>query len=336
VLIDFDLIIIISCFLVSLILTVKNDFIAKTFNIYDIPDQERKFHKTKTAVTGGIIIFTTISIFFFLQSIKYIAEKEFLLDNIRQYFSLLLGCIIFFIIGFVDDKKNLSPNLKLIFFILTIVFLIWLDSEMNIQIISLSILNNNFSIGFFSYLWTIICFLLFINALNMFDGINLQVAIYSLTSILYIIFFHEYLTNLLIIISFSLICFSFLNYFSKSFLGNSGSYLLGFLLGYIFIKIYNVENNIYADEIVLLMIIPGLDLIRLFFTRLLKKKHPFSPDRSHLHHFFLKKFNNTSTFLIISLIIWLPIVIAKITGLIFIILILQIIFYVLLMRKLSN
>ena len=170
----------------------------------------------------------------------------------------------------------------------------------------------------------------------MFDGINLQVSAYSFISILYLILFHSFQNDFLIVIGFSLVCFSVLNYSSKSFLGNSGSYLLGFLLGYMFIKTYNTENNIYADEIVLLMIIPGLDLIRLFFSRIIKKRHPFSPDRSHIHHYLLKKYSNTNTFLIISLIIWMPFFLAKFTGFIILFLTCQFILYFLLIMKLSK
>ena len=328
--------ILIICFLTSLILSFFSSKIAKKFNIFDHPDGSRKFHETKTALTGGIIIFFSIFVFLLLNVLNY-ANQDLKSDqDINQLISLILGCSIFFLIGLIDDIKNLSPNIKIFFFIITIVLLIFLDEEMNIRIISLSILDYNFSIGVFSYFWTVTCFLLFINAINMFDGINLQVTIYSLVSILYLILFHSFQNDFLIIVGFSLVCFSILNYSSKSFLGNSGSYLLGFLLGYMFIKTYNTENNIYADEIVLLMIIPGLDLIRLFFSRIIKKRHPFSPDRSHIHHHFLEKYSSTHTFLIISLIIWVPFFVAKFTGLIFLLLLYQFFFYFFLLMKLSK
>lgn len=319
--------IIIICFLSSIILSFLSSKIAKKFNIFDYPDASRKFHNKKTPLTGGIIIFFSISLFFLLQIFNFVYQDIQVTQEIKQYVTLIIGCSIFFLIGLIDDIKNLSPNKKIFFFILTLILLIFIDNNINIIDISLSFLDNNFSIGNFSYFWTVICFLLFINALNMFDGINLQVTIYSLVSVLYLILYHSYLHDFLIVVGLSLFCFSILNYYSKSFLGNSGSYLLGFLIGYMFVKTYNIENNIYADEIVLLMIIPGLDLIRLFFSRIFKKRHPFSPDRDHLHHYFLNKFSNINTFFIISLIIWVPFYLAKFTGLISLLLICQFIFY---------
>jgi UDP-GlcNAc:undecaprenyl-phosphate/decaprenyl-phosphate GlcNAc-1-phosphate transferase len=328
--------ILIICFSSSIILSVLSSKIAQKFNIFDYPDSSRKFHDKKTALTGGIIIFFSISIFFLLHLINYANQNVQSIQDINQYMTLILGCSIFFLLGLIDDIKNLSPNKKIFFFIITLILLIFIDDDMNIRNISLSVLDYNFSIGAFSYFWTVICFLLFINALNMFDGINLQVTMFSFISVLYLISFHSLLNDFLMVVGFSLLCFSILNYSSKSFLGNSGSYLLGFLIGFMFVKTYNLENNIYADQIVLLMIIPGLDLIRLFFSRIFKKRHPFSPDRGHLHHYLLNKFSNTNTFLIISLIIWVPFFIAKFTGLIFLLLIYQFIFYFSLIIYLSK
>ena len=78
------------------------------------------------------------------------------------------------------------------------------------------------------------------------------------------------------------------------------------MLSYIVIKIYNNGNSLYSDKILLIMFLPGIDMIRLFFTRIKNKKNPFSPDRSHLHHKLLKKFEYKSTVLIISALMILP------------------------------
>ena len=77
--------------------------------------------------------------------------------------------------------------------------------------------------------------MVFLNAFNMFDGINLQSSIYSITILLSILFFYS---NLLIvkIILISILRYSYLNFKNKAFLGDSGSLLLAFLIGYFFIK----------------------------------------------------------------------------------------------------
>ena len=57
------------------------------------------------------------------------------------------------------------------------------------------------------------------------------------------------------------------------------------------IKSYNVQNFVNAEIVLLLLLYPGLDLIRLFFTRILNGKHPFSKDLNHIHHLLLKRNN---------------------------------------------
>ena len=98
----------------------------------------------------------------------------------------------------------------------------------------------------------------------MFDGINLQSSIYSITILLSILFFYS---NLLIVkvILISILSYSYLNFKNKAFLGDSGSLLLAFLIGYLFIKFYNYGIIDFTDEVVLYMLLPGIDLIRLFF-----------------------------------------------------------------------
>ena len=101
--------------------------------------------------------------------------------------------------------------------------------------------------------------------------------------------------------------FSYLNYRNKTFLGDSGSLLLAFIISYFFIKLYNLNYVKFADEIVLYMLIPGLDLIRLFIFRIIKKKSPLRSDRNHLHHLLLNKFSLNKTLVLILLLISFPI-----------------------------
>ena len=123
----------------------------------------------------------------------------------------------------------------------------------------------------------------------MFDGINLQSSSYSLFIFLNILFFYNSLFIKILIIA--ILAFSYLNFKNKSFLGDSGSLLLAFIISYFFIKLYNFRYIEFADQICLYMIIPGLDLIRLFVVRIFNKRNPLSSDRLHLHHLLISKFS---------------------------------------------
>ena len=180
--------------------------------------------------------------------------------------------------------------------------------------------------NFISIFWTVLCFLLFINAVNMFDGINYQVGLYSISLSLFFLinnYFEVFFTFILI----GLITFLFLNHKYKSFLGDSGSYLLAFIFGYFFIKMYNQSTTLKVDQIVLFMIIPGIDLIRLFITRIIKGQNPFTPDRNHLHHIISAKFSLIKTNLIIQTLIITPSILGFYFGFTYIFLLIQITVY---------
>ena len=138
----------------------------------------------------------------------------------------------------------------------------------------------------------------------MFDGINLQVGFYSL--FIFLLLFFEINNQFIIPIIVALIFFLILNFNNKSFLGNSGSYLLGFIISYFF----SISGNIFsAEQIFLAMLIPGLDMLRVAVFRITNKKHPFTPDKNHIHYLMLYKFKFYQTFIIIQSLIILPVLI---------------------------
>ena len=158
-----------------------HDFIAKKISLYDHPDNKRKIHINKVPLTGGFLFLLNIIIYLFF----YFVIKDTSLNLFFGFKDLVptlvfvLSIILLFIIGYIDDKIKLSVKFRLIFFIIIVLINLIINPELNIFQIRLSFLNL-FFIGNYSYFWTLLCFLLFINAFNFFDGINLQSAIYSL------------------------------------------------------------------------------------------------------------------------------------------------------------
>ena len=78
-------------------------------------------------------------------------------------------------------------------------------------------------------------FFTFINALNMFDGINYQVGFFRYIFV-YSLIINNYFTIFFIIILISLLSFLILNRQNRAFLGDNGSYLLAFLFSYFLLK----------------------------------------------------------------------------------------------------
>ena len=277
------------------------------YNI-DKPDNIRKLHLRPTPLAGGKIIFLNIFIYWiFLISSEDLLKQEIFFDDKKtlNYFMIISSLI--FLLGFIDDRINIKANFKFLYLTLIILILLLIDNETILKTINFSFYEKSIELYRFDLIFSIFCFIVFLNAFNMFDGINLQAIFYSIFILSCIsIFFVKSLLIFILIIS--LVAFSYLNFINKAFLGDSGSLLLGFLVSYLFISLYNSRNINYADQIVLYMLIPGLDLIRLFIIRIFNKKNPLNSDRNHLHHLLISKYSLKVSLAIIFSLIFFPII----------------------------
>ena len=277
------------------------------FNI-DKPDKIRKLHSKPTPLAGGQIIFINLIIYWILSFYsKELLNNEIFFQNENSLNYFMVTIFFIFLLGFVDDKYNLKANLKFIFLFIIILILLFKDLNLILNEINFSFYSKTLNLKKYNIIFSIFCFLVFLNAFNMFDGINLQSSLYSIIILINILFFfsNSLLVKILII---SLIFFSYLNYKNKSFLGDSGSLIIAFMISYFFIKMYNFDIIAYADQIILYMLIPGLDLIRLFIIRIFKKQNPLSSDRNHIHHLLLRKYSLEKSLIILLLMIIFPII----------------------------
>lgn len=316
-----------------------NQNIAQFFDLFDEPDNLRKLHKTKVPLTGGLIILLNASIAIILiLSSQFTHETSAIFKSNYDLIILLISIVIFFFVGFLDDKYGISANKRFLFISIILFPIIYFSDDLIISQINISFIEYSINLPFlFSISWSVLCFLLFINAVNMFDGINFQVGLYSIYLSLFFLI-NNYFVLFFSFILIGLITFIILNYKYKSFLGDSGSYVLAFIFGYFFVKIYNQTDNIEVDKIFLFMIIPGIDLIRLFLIRIINGHNPFSPDRNHLHHIISKKFNLIQTNFIIQSLIILPSILGYYLGYTYIFLLIQlgVYFYFVLKEKIIS
>jgi UDP-GlcNAc:undecaprenyl-phosphate GlcNAc-1-phosphate transferase len=303
--------------------------------VIDKPDKQRKFHKKPTALAGGIILIINILFYYLylLSNENYLFNETFF-KNFQELNLFVFSCLSIFFVGLLDDKFNFPPSLKFFLLFVIISILIFLDQSVKIEIVNFSFENKKFNLGNYSFIFTLFCFLVFINAFNMFDGINLQSSIYSIIIFLFLIFFNN--STILIIGLIFLLSFSYLNHNNKTFMGDNGSLLISFIIGYFFIKLYNENIILYSDQIFIFMMIPGIDMIRLFFERIYKKQNSFSYDRCHLHHLLLKKISYNKTILVINFLILIPIIFSYLNVNNFLIILFTIISYILILFKLRN
>ena len=147
----------------------------------------------------------------------------------------------------------------------------------------------------------------------MLDGVNLQIGKYSFFLVFFLLLNSlNWVIGLTLI--FSLLSFLKLNYENKIFLGDNGSYLLAYIFSYLFINYYNMSLIKFADSILLVMLLPGLEIFRLTIQRALSNKNILKGDRSHIHHLIYSKTKNIYAFLIIFAMMASPFLFSKLIN----------------------
>ena len=272
--------------------------LVKFININDIPDKARKLQKKEVPLFGGILIIYNLIVFFLIDYFFILNPYKYFF-NTREHFAFFAGILSCFLIGLYDDKYDLSAIKKLVLNFFLILFLILIDETLLISELHFSFNSNSIELRNFSYPFTILCILLLINALNMFDGANLQVGVYCIL-ILILLSIKELYTFINLIIILSLILFLIYNYLNKAYLGDAGTQILAFLISYILIKSHNTSNNITPDQIFVILSFPGLDMFRLFLFRIINGVSPFKADRNHIHHLISYKLGSMLGFFIIQ------------------------------------
>lgn len=196
---------------------------------------------------------------------------------------LLIGGIIIFVVGFLDDMLNLSPFTKLSgqFLVLSIYFF---TSEL---------LNYKMSMfqGIFSAIWIIFL----INATNFIDGVDGLATGVSSSQALCLAVMSFLLNKFDIFLCSALILGATLGFLprnfpkAKIFMGDCGSLFLGFVLSVLSSRlIFESKSILCTIASILVFRIPIYDASFSIIKRLIKRKNPFKADKEHFHHQLLK------------------------------------------------
>jgi UDP-GlcNAc:undecaprenyl-phosphate GlcNAc-1-phosphate transferase len=327
-----ELILIIFSLLIIYFVNKYRKEISKRTKLIDKPDKIRKLHKKQTPLLGGVMVFST----FLLINLYLIFLKDLKSSSLIIFVSCF-GCLI---LGLVDDLKRIAYKYK--FLILTFIFFFSsLDPNLQINKIYFSTFDKEFYLNNLNIPFTILCLLLLTNSINLIDGIDGLCVLISIIFIIWLINSFQNTEPLYAVVVTSLIYILYLNLKKNIFIGDSGSLFLGCLIGLNIIFYYNLEVskvNFPIENIFIALMLPGLDMLRVFIIRVVNKKNPFSPDRIHLHHLLINHgLNNINILIIFTLLILSPILINFYTNLksIYIILF-YILFYIILILKLKK
>ncbi len=239
--------------------------------------------KKNIQLSGGIIIVLT-----------FLLIKKL---NI-EFYHLFLFTI--FLIGFLSDLKIItSPRVRFFLQVFSIfLFVIFFNFE--ISQVRIFFIDYLLEYQFFSYFFVIFCLLIIVNGTNFIDGLNGLVLGYFI-SILIIVYNLKLFENLNVtqfeILYFIELLFFLLlfNFFNKLYIGDGGSYLLGFGFGIYLITIYESNAHMSPFFIVLLLWYPCFENLFSIIRKYRLNLSPLNSDNKHFHqllfYFIKKKFN---------------------------------------------
>jgi UDP-N-acetylmuramyl pentapeptide phosphotransferase/UDP-N-acetylglucosamine-1-phosphate transferase len=266
--------------------------ISRLKNLTDTPNG-RTSHTSSIPNLGGIAVFVALVL-----STVIFAGTYFKFE--LKY--IISGLIVVFFIGIKDDILIIDPNKKLAGQIFAVILIaVFAD----IRITNMYGLFHVQQLPYTaSVLLTVFVFIVIINGFNLIDGIDgLASSIGILTSSVFGIWFWMTGNFAYTILSFSIVgaltAFFWFNVFGKTnkiFLGDSGSMVIGFVVGVLACRFLQLElitqgvTRIPSAPTVVcgILIVPLFDLLRVFLLRIKQGKSPFKADRQHVHHRLLK------------------------------------------------
>lgn len=252
---------------------------AHKFNLIDKPGARKK-HIGSIPTVGGISLILSLLFYYLLSD----------LNNSLQI--IILTSLIVFISGLLDDIFKLSVLSRVILQLIACLILI----SYGFKIVSLGYYEilGTLNLKLLSVPFSIIAIILLTNSINWIDGIDgLASTTYlqSFSAISMILIYNGNITefdtiyNLLFI---NLLIFTLINMnrlpLYKSFLGDSGSTLIGYLLASYLIYVSN-QLTVHPILIAWTVAFPIFNIISVMIIRISKLKNPFSPDRLHMHHY---------------------------------------------------
>ncbi len=259
--------------------------IATRYNMLDVPDT-RKIHTKLTPRLGGVALYAAI---FLTVTVPLVPQvQKWLLKSFLEKPWLITGATGMCAIGVVDDIWGLSARKKL--FLQVFVAILVSMGGFHMGFLGTAFLASPLG-TLVDVTATVLWIIMITNAMNLIDGLDglaAGIAMAAALPLMGISHINGYFTNALLtgLLAGSIAGFLSYNVFpAKIFLGDSGSYLLGFFLATLSIQGTEGKGPFVAPAIVfLLLYVPLLDTQLAFLRRSLKGYPLFVADGSHIHH----------------------------------------------------
>ena len=270
--------------LVTAIVTPLAIFIAPKVGAMDVPRDKRRVHNKPMPRFGGIAIYAGLMVGLAL----------FVLGKNAHIPAVMVGCTLICILGAIDDIKGMKPIIKFGGQVVcaTVVFAMGL----RINFITNWFGEGNMNLGIaVCFLATVVWLAGITNAVNLIDGLDglaAGISAISALSIAYVSYIHGWYVPTMAMMALAGACLGFLPFNfhpAKTFMGDSGSQLLGFAIASL-----SILGTVKSATLVVVVIpalvlgLPILDTLMAIIRRTIRHQSIGTADKEHLHHRILR------------------------------------------------
>ena len=270
-------------FAVSCMLTCAARVVAPRLGFVDIPDGQRKNHAAPTPLLGGAAIYFSVVMMlvaghFFDSPLSHGSE---------HLTGLISSCSLFFFLGLLDDKRPLNARQKFVGQILaSLPFALWGQT-----ITSIGFFGFDVSLGYWGVAATVLWLVTCSNIINLVDGLDGLASCITLIILLTIGTMAWSHGNAEQAFFAFVVCAAICGFLvqnlppARIFLGDSGSLMLGFLVG-----AFAMESTVKRATVftlvstIVIVSVPFFDTAMAILRRKLRGKRIGEADRGHIHH----------------------------------------------------
>ncbi len=268
----------------SALLTILVRRIAVHWGVLDSPDGIRKRHPAQMPLWGGVAVYLAVIVgLVWARHAGFGAGYD--LDELSAVVVAMAGFVCFF--GAIDDYCRLKPRLKLLLQTSSVLPLVLAG----FRVYSVVLFGHTFDLGWLGIPLTILWFLGCINAINLLDGMDGLASLVGLAAAmtLGVIAGHTgngHVTAAAVVLAGALAGFLVHNRPpARIFLGDSGSMVIGLILGILGIQsTLKTSTTLSITAPLVVMTFPIFDTFLALVRRRLTGRPFDAADRQHIHH----------------------------------------------------
>jgi len=261
---------------------------ARRLDLVDYPGG-RKTHAAPTPLVGGVAIFAAFLVATLSAGVA-----------LQAYLPLYASMLLLLICGVLDDLLDLRSTTK---FAAQVVAAMVVVAWGNMVLVELADLNGlgPLSLGAWAVPLTLFGVVGLVNAVNMLDGVDGLAGGASLAMLFWLgvaAGLNGLPESQVVIAILTAALLGFLVFNARHpllarasvFLGDAGSMVLGLAIAWFSLEVARagIDGPVSPIAVGWIVALPVMDTVSLMLRRLLKRQSPFSADREHLHHLFMR------------------------------------------------